>query len=166
MSTTGWVDDAAAAFEAALTDLIGEHRPQLDAVEAGRRAALRAVAGAMWTDAVGPFYSTEGVMSLLGGISKQAVNDRVRRHRLLALRTGAGRLVYPTAQFHDDRVIGGLGDVLDVLVPDDTEAWMVASWLTTPDPDLSGRTPIEALQAGDRDDVLQAARELSGALRG
>ena len=166
MSATGWIDDAAAAFEAALTDLIGERRPQLDATEAGRRAALKAVAGAMWTDAVGPFYDTAGVMTLLGGVSKQAVNDRVRRHRLLALRTGSGRLVYPVAQFDDERVVDGLGEVLDVLVPDDTEAWMVASWLTTPDPDLADRTPLEALRTGERIEVLRAARELSGALRG
>lgn len=166
MSTTGWIDEASAAFESALTDLIGERRPQLDAVEAGRRAALKAVTGAMWTDAVGPFYSTEGVMNLLGGISKQAVSDRVRRHRLLALRTGSGRLVYPAAQFHDERVVDGLGDVLDVLVPDETEAWMVASWLTTPDPELAGRNPIEALRSGDRAEVVRSARELAGALRG
>jgi len=166
MSTTGWIDDASAAFESALVDLIGERRPQLDAAEAGRRAALKAVAGAMWTDAVGPFYDTDGVMTLLGGVSKQAVSDRVRRHRLLALRTGSGRLVYPAAQFHDERVIDGLGGVLDILVPDDTEAWMVASWLTTTDPDLGNRTPLDALQAGDHNEVLRAARELSGALRG
>lgn len=166
MSTTKWIDEASAAFESALTELVGERRPQLDASEAGRRAALKAVAGAMWSDTVGPFYSTEGVMQLLGGVSKQAVSDRVRRHRLLALRTGSGRLVYPAAQFHDERVVDGLGDVLDVLVPDDTEAWMVASWLTTPDPALDDRTPLDALRDGDRADVVRAAREVAGALRG
>lgn len=166
MSTTDWVDDASAAFESALLELIGERRPQLDAAEAGRRAALKAVSGAMWADAVGPFYDTDAVMTLLGGVSKQAVNDRVRRHRLLALRTGSGRLVYPAAQFDGERVIDGLGDVLDVLVPDNTEAWMVASWLTTSDPELGSRTPLEALRAGERDAVLRAAREMSGALRG
>ncbi len=166
MSATGWIDDAAAAFESALTELLGERRPHLDAAEAGRRAALKAVAGGMWTDAVGPFYDTVGVMTLLGGVSKQAVNDRVRRHRLLALRTGSGRLVYPVAQFDGERVVDGLSDVLDVLVPDDTEAWMVASWLTTPDPELAGHTPLEALRSGERTEVVRAARELSSALRG
>lgn len=166
MSTAGWIDDASAAFESALIELVGEQQPQLDPAEAGRRAALKAVSGAMWTDAVGPFYDTEAVMSLLGGVSKQAVNDRVRRHRLLALRTGSGRLVYPAAQFHDEHVVAGLGDVLDVLVPDNTEAWMVASWLATPDPELGGRAPFEALRSGELDDVLRAARELAAALRG
>lgn len=166
MSTTGWVEDATAAFEASLAELVGEQRPQLDAAEAGRRAALKAVAGAVWADAIGPFYDTEGVMTLLGGVSKQAVNDRVRRHRLLALRTGSGRLVYPVAQFDDEQVVDGLGAVLDVLVPDSTEAWTVAAWLTTPDPDLADRTPLGALRAGHHSDVLRAARELASTLRG
>ncbi len=166
MSTVDWVDSATHTFEDALADLIGEHRPQLDAVEAGRRAALGAVAGAMWNDQVGPFYDTEGVMTLLGGVSKQAVNDRVRRHRLLALRTGSGRLVYPTGQFDGRQVVAGLGAVLDALVPDDTEAWMVASWLSTTDDALGGRTPIDALRDGDTATVLVAARQLAATLRG
>lgn len=166
MSTIDWVGTASTAFEAALADLIGAKTPDVDASEAGRRAALRAVAGSVWTDAVGPFYDTDGVMTLLGGVSKQAVNDRIRRHRLLALRTGSGRLVYPTAQFDDHGVVDGLGDVLTVLAPDETEAWFVASWLTTADPALGGRTPVEALRAGEHDAVLSAARDVATSLRG
>lgn len=166
MSTVAWVGDATSAFEAALAELVGDRSPEIDPTEAGRRAALKAVAGTMWTDAVGPFYDTDGVSALLGGISKQAVNDRVRRHRLLALRTGSGRLVYPAAQFDGERVVDGLGDVLGVLAPDDTEAWMVASWLTTPDPDLGDRTPVAALRAGDVAPVVAAARQVAAALRG
>jgi hypothetical protein len=164
--STHWVDSAASAFEDALAELIGERRPTLDPAEAGRRAALDAVSGTMWTDRVGPFYDTEGVMALLGGVSKQAVHDRVRRHRLLALRTASGRLVYPAAQFHGRGVVAGLGTVLDALVPDDTEAWLVASWLTTSDPALGDRAPIDALRAGDIDPVVDGARELASALRG
>lgn len=166
MGTIEWIGDASSAFETALAELIGEQHPQLDPTEAGRRAALKAVAGAMWTDSVGPFYDTEGVMTLLGGVSRQAVHDRVRRHRLLALRTGSGRLVYPAAQFVDEHVAPGLGDILDILLPDDTEAWMVASWLTTSDPHLGDRTPITALRAGDLDEVEAAARQVATALRG
>ncbi len=166
MSTIEWIGDASSAFETALAELVGEQQPQLDPVEAGRRAALKAVSGAVWTDAIGPFYDTEGVMALLGGVSKQAVNDRVRRHRLLALRTGSGRLVYPTAQFVDEQVVPGLGVVLDVLLPDDTEAWLVASWLTTADPDLGDRTPVSALRDGDLDGVVTAAHQVAASLRG
>ncbi len=166
MTTLEWIDDATAAFETALGELVGARQPTLDPAEAGRRAALRAVAGTMWGDAVGPFFDTEGVMALLGGVSKQAIHDRVRRHRLLALRTGSGRLVYPAAQFVDEQVVVGLGKVLAILVPDDAEAWMVASWLTTNDPDLDGLCPIAALRAGAVDDVVAAARQVATGLRG
>ena len=160
-----WVDTAGSAFTDALAELVGQAQPQLDATEVGRRAALQAVAGSIWRDEIGPFYDTDGVMDLLGGISKQAVHDRVRRHRLLALRTGNGRLVYPAAQFTGRRVVDGLGAVLDVLVPDETEAWAVAAWLTTPDPALDGLTPVAAL-ADRRDDVVAAARDVAQTLRG
>ena len=161
-----WVDDATAAFEAALAELIGEHPPERDPVAVGREAALEAVAGAVWTDQIGPFYDSEGVRVLLGNVTKQAVNDRVRRHRLLALRTGSGRLVYPTFQFRRREVLPGLGDVLGILAPDDTEAWYVASWFTTADPRLGQRSPVEALAAGELDAVRRAAREVAGSLRG
>lgn len=166
MTTLEWIGDATAAFETALAELVGARQPSLDPAEAGRRAALKAVSGTMWTDAVGPFFDTDGVMALLGGVSKQAIHDRVRRHRLLALRTGSGRLVYPTAQFVDEHVVEGLGKVLAVLIPDDAEAWMVASWLTTADPDLGDRSPIAALRAGAVDDVVAAARQVATGLRG
>ena len=165
MSTLDWVGTATTAFEDALSDLLGSTRLPDDPVDAGRRAALDAVSGAMWTDHLGPFLDTDGVMTLLGGISKQAVHDRVRRHRLLALRTGAGRLAYPTFQFQRHAVVEGLGEVLSVVAPDDTEAWFVAAWLRTADPALDG-SPIEALREGRRADVVDAARDVAAALRG
>ncbi len=166
MTGQTWIDSASSAFEDALAELIGESRPEFDAAEAGRRAALDAVSGAMWAERVGPFYDTRGVIELLGGVSKQAVHDRVRRHRLLALRTQSGRLVYPTCQFRGRDVVVGLDRVLDIVAPDDTEAWYLASWLTTPDPALLDRKPIEALADGDVEPAISAARELAATLRG
>lgn len=160
-----WVDSAGTAFTDALAELVGTNRPQLDPSEVGRRAALQAVSGAIWSEQLGPFHDTDGVMELLGGVTKQAVHDRVRRHRLLALRTGSGRLVYPAAQFDGRRVVDGLGTLLDILVPDETEAWAVASWLVTADPALDGRTPLAAL-ATDRDAVIAAAHDVATTLRG
>jgi len=163
---TSWVDSATSAFEATLAELVGGAQPGSDPADLGRTAALSAVAGELWTDAVGPFYDSDGVRSLLGNVSKQAVSDRVHRHRLLALRTESGRLVYPAFQFSHRRVVDGLGDVLAVVAPDDTEAWFVASWLSTPDPALDGRSPIDTLHAGDTAAVMRAARDVGAALRG
>ena len=166
MNGIDWVDTATNAFTDALAELVGDATPQLDANQAGRRAALGALSGAMWAEQVGPFYNTEGVMALLGGVTKQAVHDRVRRHRLLALQTGSGRLVYPTSQFSGSKVIDGLGAVLDVLVPDEVESWAIASWLATADPALGDSTPLAALRSGRVEDVLMAARQLATTLRG
>jgi hypothetical protein len=166
MSTLDWIDSASEAFSDTLGELLAEGSLTLDPAEAGRRAALRTLSGSVWTDQVGPFYDTDGVMGLLGGITKQAVHDRVRRHRLLALRTGSGRLVYPTGQFDGQSVLHGIGAALEVILPDDTESWAVASWLATPDSALSGSTPLESLKAGELDRVVDAARQLAITFRG
>jgi len=163
---TSWVDSATSAFESTLAELVAGANPDLDPASLGRTAALSAVAGEVWTDAVGPFYDSDGVRSILGNVSKQAVSDRVQRHRLLALRTESGRLVYPAFQFTNRHVVDGLGDVLGVVAPDDTEAWYVASWLSTPDPALDGQAPIEALRAGETAAVMRAARDVGASLRG
>jgi len=163
---TSWVDSATEAFEAALADLVAQAEPGTDPAHLGRTAALGAVAGSLWTDELGPFYDSDGVRLLLGNVTKQAVSDRVRRHRLLALRTGSGRLVYPAFQFERRNVINGLGDLLHIVSPDDTEGWYVASWLTTHDPAL-GSSPIVALKNfGVTPALRAAARDVAATLRG
>lgn len=166
-SMKSWVDTATEAFETALADLVAQAEPGSDPSHLGRTAALGAVAGSLWTDELGPFYDSDGVRVLLGNITKQAVSDRVRRHRLLALRTGSGRLVYPAFQFQNRMVIDGFGDLLATVAPDDTEGWFVGSWLTTPDPSLDGHTPLDYLRANGLNDALRGAgRDVAASLRG
>lgn len=163
--SVGWIRAAVRSFEEALAEVLADAAPTGDAGQAGRRAALAAVAGQVWSEHLGPLFDTDGVAALLGGVTKQAVSDRVRRRRLLALRTGSGRLVYPAFQFDGRHVVAGIAEVLGRLEPDDAEAWTVASWLNTPDPELDGRTPVEALRSGDRERVLAAADDVAGGLR-
>ncbi|MDA3040613.1 MAG: hypothetical protein O3C27_14000 [Actinomycetota bacterium] len=165
-TTSRWIDDASRAFEAALADLLGVRGAAGDPVRVGSIAALGAVAGTLWNDAAGPFFDSDGVRALLGDITRQAVSDRVRRHRLLGLRTGSGRLVYPAFQFDGRQVLRGLPEALTVIAPDDVEGWYVASWFTTTDPGLGGRSPIDALRHGDLPPVLLAVRDLAAGLRG
>ncbi len=165
-SQTRWVRDAVRSFEDALTETIGRVNGVGDPAVAGRRAAATALAQALWADQLGPVYDTAGVAALLGGVSKQAVSDRVNRHRLLALRTGSGRLAYPVFQFNGHDVVPGLGAVLGLLEADAVGAWTVASWLASPDAALGGRTPVEALHDGDLDDVLAAAHDVVAELAG
>jgi len=165
-SVFSWSEHAARAFAAALEELASgaDVRRLGDPVVVGRRAALVAAAGQVWTDQLGPFYDSDAVRKLLGGVSRQAVSDRARRGVLLVLRTGAGRLVYPAFQFDRNGTVRGLPDVLAVFDLDDISAWTVASWLATPDPDLDGRRPVDALRDGDLGTVLSAARDVAAGL--
>lgn len=111
---------------------------------------------------LGPFYSTAGLARVLGGVSRQAVEERRRRRTVLALRTADGVWVYPAFQLDaNNRVVPGLAEVLDRFrprTPDDE--WMVASFLAAPQAGLDGRTVIEHLAAGaELDAVLDLAAD-------
>lgn len=148
----------------ALVDMYGA--PVGDARAAGMLAANRTGAGIAWTAEVGPFLDTDGVRTTLGGPSRQAVADRVRNRRLLALRTadagGAARLLYPLWQF-DGATLTGLPAVLATTGYDPgelTHGWHVAAWLCAPDPALGGRRARDLLAAGHVGPVLAGAAEV------
>jgi hypothetical protein len=114
-----------------------------------------------WSE-LGPFYSTAGIARVLGGVSRQAVEERRRRRTILALRTADGVWVYPAFQLDDrNRIVRSLAEVLDRFrpqTPDDE--WMVASFLAAAQPGLAGATVVEHLQAGgDLAPVLDLADE-------
>jgi hypothetical protein len=96
------------------------------------------------------------------GISRQAVDKRRREGKLLAIARGAD-YAYPACQFKDDDVVPGLADVLaarGVQYP-----WAALAFLVTPDDQLGGRAPLEALQRKDaklKDVTLRLARAAAG----
>lgn len=102
-----------------------------------------------WAE-LGPFYSTAGIARVLGGISRQAVEERRRRRTILALRTTDGMWVYPAFQLDDrNRVVHGLAEVLDRFRPDTPDdEWMVAAFVAAPQPGLDGRSIASHLRAG------------------
>lgn len=162
-----FVDEATVAFRRRLAAVVeAAGLPREEPGPLGERAGLAAAASAVWTEHAGPFLDTEGVMLLLDGVTKQAVSQRVRGRRLLALQTGSGRLVYPLWQFQGDRPLLGLAEVLAEAGYDPgrpATGWTVASWLATPDSDLGG-APRELLAAGHLDRVLAAARDVRAEL--
>ncbi|MFP4635571.1 MAG: hypothetical protein ACLFRD_06910 [Nitriliruptoraceae bacterium] len=169
---TRYLERATAAYQEELRTLLEHHGvPQADAAFAGRRAAALAAAGQAWNEAAGPFYDTQGARAALGGVSKQAVSQRVHHRRLLALRlapdgSGVERLVYPAWQFRSG-VLGHLPGVLAAAGYDPHRAvtgWTIAAWLTSPDPDLDGHPPLELLEAGHVTPVLVSAAEVRGSL--
>lgn len=162
-STDRFVDRAAEAFRDRLAELVENYGlPQDEPGPLGERASLNAAAAAVWTSQVGPFLDTDGVSRILNGVSRQAISQRVRAGRLLALRTGNDRLVYPLWQFRQGVVLPGLGRVLQAAGIDPgrpATAWTLASWLVTGDPDLGG-APRDLLAAGHVAPVLKAAADL------
>jgi hypothetical protein len=114
-----------------------------------------------WSE-LGPFYSTAGLARVLGGVSRQAIDERRRRRTVLALRTADGVWVYPAFQLDGrNQVVRGLAEVLarfDPGSPDDE--WMVAAFLAAPQPGLDGASVADHLRSdGDLGAVLALAGE-------
>ena len=116
--------------------------------------------GETWTDAVGPFYDTDGVATVLE-VSLSAVRGRRADGSLLSMQTGSGSTVYPKWQFQDGQVLPGLARVLRSLRGVEVSRWTLAAWLRSPDVELGGRTPMDCLRAGDHDLVLLVAPHAS-----
>jgi hypothetical protein len=155
------------ADELAHRDPDGRQAEQITDLErAAREAADRLLdTAALWDEHLGGFYDTDAVRHLLARnnspVSRQAVS---KRRDLLPLRTGSGRVVYPTFQFVDGRPVGGLGDVLTALPEQLVSRWTVASWLVTPQADLDGERPIDVLADGYPQPVVLAASRWASAL--
>lgn len=138
-------------------------RLAIDALGAGlddteqelHRARLRGLARAIdLRKAAGPCLETGQVCDLLG-VSRETIRKKVDRRQLLALPKGGDR-VFPAFQFNQGDVLPGLSDVLAAL---ETESPFVAlSFLLSTSAELGGKTAVEALQAGDRDEVLLEAQ--------
>jgi hypothetical protein len=110
-----------------------------------------------WADAVGPVYRTPAVRRLLGGVSRQALVDRARRHTLLALRTADDHLVWPAFQFAGSRPLEGLARVLGVF-DRDVDEWMLARWLRVGQAALDTRSVVDWLRdGGDVDRAVEVA---------
>jgi excisionase family DNA binding protein len=99
--------------------------------------------------------SAAEVASLLG-TSRQTPLDRLRAGSLLGLRDG-GIWRFPPWQFDPngpDGVVAGLPAVLAAL---HASPFAKARWLMRAHPQLEGRSPIEALRAGEQARVVPLA---------
>lgn len=104
---------------------------------------------------VGPFYDTGGVIALLGGVSKQAVDARRRKHTIVALKTSDHRWVYPVFQFADNDVNPTLVPAIQALR--DVPEWSAALWFVTSNPDLDDHTPLDWARTGRSTEALTAS---------
>ncbi len=91
------------------------------------------------------------------GTSRQTPHDRALKGTLLAVRERGG-LRFPKWQFDPDGpdgVIPGFSNVTRAL---DISVLEKISWFVRANPYLEGRTPLEALKAGDEERVVSIAR--------
>lgn len=102
-------------------------------------------------------YTTAEVSDMLGGISRQAVSQRVAKGRLMAIEI-SGRSYFPPWQFVDGRPVDRLPEVIDALT--EQARWVVAAdaVMRTALPEEAGRTPADLLAAGEVDRALHYIR--------
>ncbi len=129
------------------------------APNARARALLRGIkiAEADLKEAGGAFKPDE-VRKLLSGVSRQALEKRVKDGSLLAVPGPSNRRRYPALQFTREGVVPGLKQVQAALPT--RNPWTVLNFLVRSDDRLGGRTPIEVLRDGDVDLVVSAARAM------
>jgi len=160
---------AAAAFEETLEELgLSGSEVELEDPEGlGRRAALLVAARAVWDRHLGTMLDGRQVQELLGVQTRQAVNDLMKRGRLLGLPVKSRRWAFPSFQFSGSgRPYTVLPDVLAAFDGVVTTPYTVASWFVSPHPLLDDQTPAEWLSAGrDGELVRQAAQRSAARMR-
>ena len=127
--------------------------------EAGRRAALSAAASVVWETHLGPLYTTREVTDLMS-VTRQAVNERVKRGTLLALPQQNGDYLYPAFQFGEDgKQRRAVRDALSVFPRGVVDPHTLASWFVSPQGLLEGRTPADwVARRRPSEPLLEAAR--------
>lgn len=101
-------------------------------------------------------FTSSQVAKILG-TSRQTPHDRVGGQTLLAIKEN-GKLLFPAWQFDPsgpDGVLDGLPQTLKALEMSD---YAKLNWLTHANPYLDGLTPLQALQQGQSDRVLEQAQ--------
>ena len=95
-------------------------------------------------------------MTILGLKSRQAIQQRRSRVKLLGLPLGGSTYLYPTGQFEGQAILRGLPETLAALAP--LDPWRQAAYLLAGEPRLGGTRPLDALRAGRTAEVVEAAR--------
>jgi hypothetical protein len=106
-------------------------------------------------------YTTSQVAQMLGTAAANVRRAVARSGLYTAGRARNREHVFPAWQFHGDRPLPGLVEVLP-LIPEDYHPLDVAAFFTTPAESLDGRSPADWLAyGGDEGPVVRLADELS-----
>lgn len=104
----------------------------------------------------GGTYTSQQVAELLG-VQRQTVNKRVKAKALLAVERGKHGYLYPAFQFVDGNTLPGLPEVLRSLDPS-IDPWMTLAFFLNRNAALGELTPREALQRGNVEGAVRAAK--------
>lgn len=107
-----------------------------------------------YSDTIGSFYDTPGLIKLRGG-TRQNLYKQSAAGKLLSMKSAEGDIVYPAFQFTTGiKTLPGLTDVISALRLGFTDPWDIALWLTTKTRVFGGKSAAELLRAGHINEVL------------
>lgn len=93
-------------------------------------------------------YSTSEIAEMLGGISRQAVSQRVAKGQLMSIQI-SGKAWFPDWQFKNGRPVDGLPDLISAFHELGDDTWTADAVMRTHLPEEGGRTPADILAGGD-----------------
>jgi hypothetical protein len=121
-------------------------------------ASFEGVSEALLERAGGSLSLTQATKLL--GVSRQALHKRIAAGTALGMMIG-NEIAVPKLQFSEkggrQEILAGIGTVMKLFKDSEAGPWMALQFLLDPDPNL-GKSPIDALRAGDERLVVQAAR--------
>lgn len=158
-ANSAFLDRTVEEFRRTLAEIGGQPSSASDAEALGRRAAMVVLAGGAWERALGDLLTSSEARALLGGISREALRKRVVSGSVIALRDDAGLIRYPRWQFDAAagtpyRAVKELNEVFDDAGLD---SWTLGSFVTTPQPELGNRAPVDAFADADIEPLLISA---------
>ncbi len=106
-------------------------------------------------EAEGECASSEEIAEMLG-VTRQAINQRRQRGKLIGLSRGKGKYIYPLWQFtNTGKTLSGLEVVLEKL--SEVDPWTQVTFFLNPNLRLENKTPLEMLQMGEVEPVIISA---------
>jgi len=161
------LDRTVEEFRRTLTEIGGQPSSPDDAEMLGRRAAMVVLAGSAWERALGGLLTSAEARVLLGGVSREALRKRVVSGSVIALRDDAGLVRYPRWQF--DATSGApfraIKELNEIFSDADLDPWTLASFATTPQPELGNRAAIDAFADADLEPLLLSAHRAVAELK-